>query len=111
MAFVDFFQWLMIDTLTATPGVVDAYGAFVPSGAVLSLPCRVEGSSRLTRDAQGREVVSSIQVIVGGYNGLTTENHRYTLPTRFNPNSDIQAISVEKEIDEVGPSYEVVLFP
>lgn len=114
--FLDF----MPDRVTVTPGVVDEYGAFIASGQDFIIQCRVEGSNRMTRDMAGREVVSTIQIFVGGtYDedteetdctpiGLTEDLHRYTLPSRFNPNSLRTAVTVERNADEDGPQFEVV---
>lgn len=110
-SFVADFLDLMSDTLVATPGYLDEYGGFTASGEVLSLPCHIEGSTRLVRDQSGREVTSSVQVIVGGVYDLTVDRHRYTLPARFQPRTDLLAIGVERESDEVGPVYECVLLP
>jgi hypothetical protein len=110
-AFAAEFIDLMSDTLIATPGVLDEYGAFVASGVVMSLPCRIEGAARLVRDPSGQEVVSSVQVIVAGYDDLTVEGHRYTLPARFNPRIDLRAIVIDKESDESGPCYEEIDLP
>lgn len=111
MSFADLFQDFMPDVVIVQPGHVTAYGDFIASGSTLSIPCRIEGANRLVRNSQGKEVVSSVQVITGEYNNLTVNNHRYTLPVRFSPNSNLQAISVVKESDEIGPCYEEVYLP
>lgn len=102
---------MMPDTVTATPGVTNEFGDFIPSGSTLALPCRVEGESRLIRDQAGREVVSSIQIIVGGVYNLTTHSHRYTLPTRYNPRLLLTALTIELGVDEEGPTHEIVMLP
>lgn len=103
---------LMPDTVLAQPGALNEYGDFAPSGSALSLPAHVEGSAKLVRDPlTGREVVSSVQVYVGGHNDLTVERHRYTLPGRFVPSGGLTAIAVEKADDENGPHHEVVMLP
>lgn len=99
------------DTLVAQPGVHDAFGDFIPSGAALSVPCYIEGESILVRDRQGREMVSSFQVIVGGAYGLTVDDYRYTLPVRYSPRTDLTAIGVIPVSDEGGACYEQVNLP
>lgn len=102
---------LLPDTLVAERGYLNEVGSWTASGDSLNLPCRIEGESRLIRDPLGREVASTFQVIVGGYNDLSTEGFRYTLPSRYNPRTQLTAIMVEKETDEDGPCYEVVWLP
>ena len=111
MTFTDDFLDFMPDTAYAQPGVVDGYGTFIPSGDQLSLQCRIEGDNHITRDAKGREVVSGVQIIVGGVYGLTADLHRYYIPSRYLPSGALVAVSVEREADEDGPCYEVVYLP
>lgn len=111
MAFIDDLAEFFNESVTATPGVLDGFGAFVASGAELVLPCRIEGDSRLVRDPNGQEVVSSVQVIVGGYNDLTVEQYRYTLPARFSPREQLRAIAIDKVTDEEGTTYEEIQLP
>lgn len=102
---------LMPDTLVAVPGAVDAFGEWTASGSTVNVPCRVEGRARLVRDLSGKEVVSSVQVYTGGVYSLTVDGHRYTLPSRFAPKTEIQALHVELVADEEGPHHEVVMLP
>lgn len=109
--FGDLFLDMMADTVTIIPGVIDYEGAFVASGATTNAPCHIEGHATLVRDVDGREVVSNVQVYIPGNRDLTTHLHRYTLPTRYVPNTELQAVSIEKATDEVGPVYEALMFP
>ncbi len=102
---------LMADEVVVTPIARDYAGNWVASGEVLTLPCYIEREQRLVRSATGREVVSSLLVIVGGYNDLTVDEHLYTLPSRFQPNASLTAISVDKVSDEDGECYEELTFP
>lgn len=102
---------MMPDTLIAQPGNLDAFGGFTASGESVSIPCYIEGEVKLVRDMSGRESVSSVQVYTGGVFSLTTTNHRYTLPARFLPREDLQAISIDRASDENGAHHEVVMFP
>lgn len=112
MAFTDEFLGMMPDTVTAQPGVLDHFGAFTPSGAIIAdIPCRIEGEQRLARDSSGREVVSTVQLIIGGVYGLTAHTHRYTIPGRYTPNTNLEAFSVNQVSDENGPCYEEVMLP
>ena len=99
------------DTIVATPGYLGDFGEHIPSGTVLSLPCRIEGSVRLVRDINGQEVVSTIQVFVAGFNDLNPQFYRYTLPSRWSPSQSLRAIAVRKESDDDGPCYEEIDFP
>lgn len=99
------------DTLICTPGYLSGSGDWIASGEVLSLPAHIEGAAQLVRDpASGQEVVSSMQCIVPP-NDLTVDTYRYTLPSRYSPNANLRAITVDKMGDENGPVYEEVIFP
>lgn len=111
MAFIDHFITMMSDEVVVTPGIIDGYGRFVASGAVVAYPCRIEGQNVMTRDDAGREVKSTVQIIVGDAPTLTTNRHRYTLPSRFVPSGQRTALAIERESDEVGPVYEIVYLP
>lgn len=97
-----------LDELTATPGTLNEYGEFVPSGTVLNLPCRIEGEQRLVRDPSGHEVTTSVIAIIGGYYDLTTDLHRYVLPARYKPNGTengqgLRAVYIDKVGDDESP--------
>jgi hypothetical protein len=109
--FGDLFLDMMADTVTIIPGLIDYEGAFVASGSTVNAPCHIEGHATLVRDVDGREVVSNVQVYIPGNRDLTTHLHRYTLPSRYVPNTELQAVSIEKATDEVGPVYEALMFP
>lgn len=100
---------MMADILVVQPISTDGEGDSSPSGPSFNLPCYIEGESLLVRGSDGVEVVSSIQVFVDPSN-LTTHGHRYTLPSRFDPYQDLQALAVGKVSDESGPHHEVVMF-
>lgn len=108
---------LFDSTVRVQPGIVDEWGKFVASGTELSLPCRIEGEQRTLRDSAGNQITSSMLVIVGGYNYLTTDLHRYYLPSRFSPNGTegdaigLKAVYVDKSDDDVGTCYEEISLP
>lgn len=108
---------LFPDTITVHPGYLDGTGGFIPSGAVASYPAFISGGQRLIRDTDGQEVVSTVFVLVGATPTLTTDRHRYTIPSRFIPDGSIipsgqlQAISARKVSDENGPHHEELYFP
>lgn len=99
------------DTVDVQPGYLDGFGDFIASGAVVSPNCLIEGNVVLTRDTQGREVVSTMQVNVAGDYSLTVDGHRYTLPARYSPRSLLTAIGIEKASDENGAHHETIFFP
>ena len=105
------FADLMPDTVIVTSGYLNSYGDFITSGAILSLPCRIEGTSKLVRDRAGQEVVSSFQIYTDSFNTLSVDRHRFTLPSRFTPRTEVQAIGIDPESDETGPCYEVIYLP
>lgn len=111
MGIVDDLLDLFGDTVVVQPGVLDSSGGFVASGSTLSLPCHIEGRVELHRDPQGREISSSVQVIVAGAYDLTTHQHRYTLPSHWNPKTNLRAVAVVKASDEDGAHHEVVSIP
>ena len=74
-----------------------------------NLKQRLEEENLLLREAAGEEARPSS--IVGSSPGLTATDYRYTLPSRFDPNTNLRAINVMKEADEDGPLYEEVVFP
>jgi hypothetical protein len=102
---------MMCDTINAIPGATDYTGAWVASGDVLALPCRIIGRQQLVKRQDGQEVTSNMKVIIGGFNNLTVDDHRYTLPTRYAPRLDLRAVAVKKVTDELGEHHEVVLLP
>lgn len=100
------------DTLLSQPGPLDEEGEFAASGAEISAACYISEKSRLVRDpSTGREVVSSFKITVAATDDLTVEGHRYTLPVRFDPRTNLTAISVKKVSDEDGAHHEVVMLP
>lgn len=102
---------LFADTVVAQPGAMDGYGDWVSSGSTLNLTCHIEGGSRLVRSSTGHEVTSSLTIYVAGYNDLSVERHRYTVPGRYDPGTLLVAVNVEKYTDENGACYEVVNLP
>lgn len=111
MTFIDEFLDVMTQEVIVTAGTLNAFGKFTAVSQV-TYPCRVEGRQVMTRDAAGREVKSSVQIIVGDTTqDLTASLHRYTLPAPFVPSGERTAIAVEYETDEVGPAFCVVYLP
>lgn len=109
--FADLFLDFAFETITARRGTVDNEGTWTPVGAAVTVPCRFEGQIRTVRNAQGQEFTSSVQAIVLGTPNFNPQEYRFTLPSRFTPNTNVQALSVGKESDESGPCYEEVFFP
>jgi hypothetical protein len=103
---------LMPHAVVVTPGVEDAYGEFVASGATFVVSGQVEGELVQVRDALGHEVTASHVIYCGAFYGLTVTLHRYTLPAAFGPPRDLlKAIRVDPVSDESGPLFEVVYLP
>lgn len=111
-SFIDDFLDMMADEIGVTPGSTNEYGDFTPSGAEVVYRCYIEGSNRLVRDIHGQEVVASHLAVVGARDpGLTVESHRYRLPARYSPNTDLVAINIEIANDEDGACYQTVVLP
>lgn len=117
MSIVDEVLDLFGDVLTAVPVALDEFGTSIPSGTILSLPCRIEGEQRLVRDPGGQVQTSSVLVIVAGFYDLSVEGHRYQLPARYSPNGigyadgGLRALAVDKiSSDELTEEYEELLF-
>lgn len=110
MGFADDFLDMCPDVLVATPGTEDEFGTFTPSGTVLNLPCRIEGEIRTIRDATGQEILSTVQALCLNHHDLSTRLHRFTLPSRFSPSTNLRAIRIDKVSDDTEPVYEDVYF-
>lgn len=111
MTFAAEFLDEMPDTAIAQPGYRDGRGTFIPSGDSISMRCRIEGQNRMVRDINGREVVSSVRLILSAVYNLTTNRHVYYLPSRFIPSGALTAVAIRRIADEDGPCFETVDFP
>lgn len=113
MSFVDEFLDFMPARVTATPGYTNEYGTFIASGAVIAdIPARIEGRRKLVRrEGDAQQILSSVQLYLGAYNGLRVDTHRFSIPSTYTPNTDLTALSVEVVTDETGPIAEVVYLP
>lgn len=101
---------LFPDTLVAKPGYFDGYGDWASSGTNLNIPCYIEGRQRTTYDKDGEETLSSYQVYLDGYYALNITDYRFSIPTRYTPDTDLVALSIEQVSDETGPVAEVIYF-
>lgn len=113
MAFIDSFHDVMPARVTAIPGTTNEYGTFVPSGAVIAdIPARIEGHNKLVRrEGDAQQVLSSVQLYLGAYNGLKVHTHRFTIPSIYTPYESLTAIAIEVITDETGPIGEAVYLP
>jgi hypothetical protein len=104
----DFFP----DTISGQPGSQNAYGDFVASGSATSVNCYISQKARTLVDrTSGREVVSTVKVTIDGVPGFNTRDYRYTLPARYAPGTDLEAMAWKSVSDEDGPHHEVLFFP
>ena len=103
---------LMMTLFTEPAERAKAMGVFgfVASGSPVSVACYIDGENMTIRSQVGQEVVSRVQVLVAAAN-LTTTGHRYTLPSRFVPYSNLTAIGVDRVSDEDEVAYERIHFP
>jgi hypothetical protein len=111
MSIVGELEHLFFEELTAQPGSVDREGTWTASGTAVTIKARFEGRVRMVRTNGGQEVASSVSAIVAGAPGFTPTTYRFTLPSRFTPNTNVVAVHVEHETDADGPCYEEVFFP
>ncbi len=104
---------LMADTVSAQFGTKNTYGTWVASGDATNMTAYIAGSHRLVRDVRGQETVSTFRAIVGPTPDLVTSSgeYRFTLPARYSPRSNLQAISIGQRSDENGAHHQVVFFP
>lgn len=99
---------LMATTITFEPLDDQAGSGKKSYGDPIEVEGRLSFGNELTRDLQGREVVSRCQFWAAGVFGLTTEG-RYTLPSERAPTNP-PAIRVDIIDDENGPHHEKVYF-
>ncbi len=93
-----------------TPVTRDGHGN-ATNGVAFDVNCHISGKSRLVRNREGQEVVSSYKLIVPGDNGLTVDDHLYTLPTTYAPNDRRKAIAIKVANDENGIHHQSVMLP
>jgi len=101
---------LFPDEITGQPGTVNTSGDFTPSGDPITCRCRYEMEIR-TVAVRNQVKTSRLSALVAATPGFTPDTFRYTIPSRFAPNTNITAVAVIPESDENGPCYEEVLFP
>ena len=109
MSFEADFNGMLPDTLTFDTVTLDDTGEFTADGSPTSIDCYIEERTQMVDDAQGKEVVSTVQVFVG-INSLTVDGHLYTLPSRFGVSANREAIAVDHYSDENGAYAEAVMF-
>lgn len=105
------------DTITAQSGTVSAHGTWTTDGSApqtFTEVCKVsDGKVRLVRNSAGEEVASSIKVTILSVPAspyLNARLFRFTIPARYDPNTDLEALAVKMPSDESGPTHYVVWF-
>ncbi len=98
---------LMKTEVTVERGTSDNFGETTYGGAFI-VKGRIKGGNKITRNRDGKEVVSTIQFTVNGVFDLSTDD-RYTLPSPWKPTQPV-AVNVEISTDENGPHHEKVFF-
>jgi len=100
---------LMPDEIGVEPYIDSDGRGKANSDALVNRTCRIStGHQKIVRDAAGKEVVSTIMVVLGGAFNIRALD-RFTLPVRFSPRQPV-AISVVHSSDENGPHHERVFF-
>ena len=110
MSIVDALLHLFPETITGQPGTIDRSGNWTASGSAVTLPARYEGQERIVRNSQNQEVTSMLTVIVAGVAAYKPSLWRFTLPSRYSPNTQVQALATTHESDENGPIYQELYF-
>jgi len=97
---------LMLDTIQWEVAAAerDAHGQVASYAAPVSVRCRVVNKTRMARNAQGQEVVSTTTVYIDGAPGIAPAD-RVTLPDGSTP----PIIAVQSFPDDTGNRYEAVL--
>ena len=107
-------QDLCNDTITAKVVTSDGFGGTTVTGSTAFTSCRVEGETRLVRDSSGAEVTSTLQAFIldtgAAAVALDTTTYRYDLPSRYTPNSELEALAVNRVVDENGGHHVEVMF-
>lgn len=99
---------MMPDQIIAQQGTLDGRGRFTPIGAPLTIDCLISVSNRIVRDLNGQEQTSTTRATLDDAYNLDSRNWRFTLPSRFAPYEDLEAIDVKHVSDDQGQSHEVV---
>lgn len=99
------FAEMMLQTIILSPqSAVDKYGKQT-FGTGVSYKCRLMTSQRITRDAQGREIIEAGRAIIYGVLAATPSPHdRIQLPDGSTP----KVVSVSKVQDEDGDHHSVI---
>jgi hypothetical protein len=108
MGFEEDFAGMLPDSLIFDTATRDDTGKLTADGNPQTVPCYIEGETVIVQSG-GKEVVSKVQVFVDVYN-LTMDGHLYTLPSRYDPNVDREAVFVDHVSDDRGQYYEMVMF-
>ena len=110
MSIVDELLHLFPETITGQPGTVDNSGNWTAAGSPVTLKARYEGVERMVRNPSNQEVRSTLTVIVAGVATYKPKLWRFTLPSRYSPNTQVQALSTSHESDANGPVYQELYF-
>lgn len=104
MAFMDDLAGLFDSTVTAQPGYTDGAGTWFASGVPQVLPARYEGGAFMVGAGGAQSVASRLLCLINGV--LVSHDPaimRFTIPARFNPQTDeIQAVHIDPISDETG---------
>lgn len=97
------------DTMTVTPITKDGFGKVIASGTAFPVKVKLSNSEAQVMSEGVGLVTSNLQAIVLGAYNLTTDKHRYTLPSRFSPREP-KPVSIGRRSDENGAHHETVFF-
>lgn len=95
-------------TIGVEPFVSSNISGDATYGASVDRKGRVKGQHIIVRDDQGREIVSTVNIVFAGAFDITAKD-RFTLPASFTPQTPV-AISVSTAADENGPHHDRVFF-
>ena len=103
----DRFSEMMTDTVVFNAGsAIDKYGKRTYGGTTTSVQCKIIYETRLMKDMEGQDIVSTGRAILyGPYTSLALTD-KITLPNGTTP----VIISIETLQDTAGPHHTVVHF-
>jgi hypothetical protein len=107
---ITYVESYMTDTLTATKVTSNRYGRKVASEASLNIKCRVSGEEKEIRTSNGSQITSTVKVTTAGYYGLDPRQYVFGLPSRYYPNTNLEAISIKTVMNQTDPHHQVIRF-
>lgn len=108
---IDDLSELMVDVLRVERWLSSGGMGGRTYAAPENFQCRIKGGHQMVRDEDGREQLSTVQVLTAGAFGFSTKDRFTLVPSAgtFVPTSP-EAINVRTVPDENGPHHEKLFF-